>query len=218
MRIVLVEDDDRVREMAVAALRDAGFEVTEAGSREAPTDDASPVDVRLPDLFDGVMNRERNLEPDPAETHLQLEAADPIRVLLVENNEPVREPIAEGLRQAGFEVVEAADGREAMSHLSERFDVLFTDIDLPGGMDGWTIAERWREADPAIGVIYTSGFCLEQGRHVSGGRCIPKPYRPGQIVAAVVELANERSSRGTSVERNGTHVPASGGHGIVSQQ
>src|SRR5215203_5793669 len=62
MRIVLVEDDDRVREMAVAALRDAGFEVTEAGSREAPTDDASPVDVRLPDLFDGVVNRERNLE------------------------------------------------------------------------------------------------------------------------------------------------------------
>jgi DNA-binding response OmpR family regulator len=203
MRIVLVEDDDRVREMAVAALRDAGFEVTEAGSREAPTDDASPVDVRLPDLFDGVMNRERNLEPDPAETHLQLEAADPIRVLLVENNEPLREPIAEGLRQAGFEVVEAADGQEAMSHLREHFDVLFTDIDLPGGMDGWTIAERWREADAAVGVIYTSGFCMEHGRQVRGSRCVPKPHRPGQIVAAVVDLANERTLRRSAPEPRG---------------
>ena len=216
MRIVLVEDDDRVREMAVAALRDAGFEVTQAAAREAPTDDAPPVDVRLPDLFDGVVNRERNLDPGPAETHLQLEAADPIRVLLVENNEPLREPIAEGLRQAGFEVVEAADGQEAMSHLGEHFDVLFTDIDLPGGMDGWTIAERWREADAAVGVIYTSGFCMEHGRQVRGSRCVPKPHRPGQIVAAVVDLANERTLRRPAPDPRG--ADAAGDAGIVSRR
>jgi DNA-binding response OmpR family regulator len=208
MRIVLVEDDDRVRDMAVAALRGAGFEVTQAGARESPTGDASPVDVRLPDLFDGAVTRERNLEPDPAETHLQLEAADPIRVLVVENNEPLREPIAEGLRQAGFEVVEAADGQEAMSHLRERFDVLFTDIDLPGGMDGWTIAERWREADAGVGVIYTSGFCMEHGRQVRGSRCVPKPHRPGQIVAAVVDLANERTVRRPALDPNEVQAPA----------
>ena len=211
MRIVLVEDDDRVREMAVAALRDAGFEVTQAAAREAPTDDAPPVDVRLPDLFDRAANREPNLEPDAAETHLQLEAADPIRVLLVENNEPLREPIAEGLRQAGFEVVEAADGQEAMSHLRERFDVLFTDIDLPGGMDGWTIAERWREADAAVGVIYTSGFCMEHGRQVRGSRCVPKPHRPGQIVAAVVDLANERTLRRSAPEPRGADAARDAG-------
>ena len=208
MRIVLVEDDDRVREMAVAALRDAGFEVTQAAAREAPTDDAPPVDVRLPDLFDRAENREPSLEPAAAETHLQLEVADPIRVLLVENNEPLREPIAEGLRQAGFEVVEAADGQEAMSHLREHFDVLFTDIDLPGGMDGWTIAERWREADAAVGVIYTSGFCMEHGRQVRGSRCVPKPHRPGQIVAAVVDVANERTLRAPAPDPNGAHSPA----------
>lgn len=207
MRIVLVEDDDRVREMAVAALRDAGFEVTQAAAREAPTDDASPVDVRLPDLFDRAANR----EPDAAETHLQLEAAGPIRVLLVENNEPLREPIAEGLRQAGFEVVEAADGQEAMSHLCERFDVLFTDIDLPGGMDGWTIAERWREADAAVGVIYTSGFCMEHGRQVRASRCVPKAHRPGQIVAAVVDLANERTLRRSAPDPRGADAARDAG-------
>jgi DNA-binding response OmpR family regulator len=216
MRIVLVEHDDRVREMAVAALRDAGFEVTQAAAREAPTDDAPPVDVRLPDLFDRAENREPSLEPAAAETHLQLEVADPIRVLLVENNEPLREPIAEGLRQAGFEVVEAADGQEAMSHLSERFDVLFTDIDLPGGMDGWTIAERWREADAAVGVIYTSGFCMEHGRQVRGSRCVPKPHRPGQIVAAVVDLANERTLRRPAPDPSG--ADAARDAGIVSRR
>jgi DNA-binding response OmpR family regulator len=224
MRVLVVEDDDLVREMAVAALRDAGFEVTQAGLRDAPRDDALPVAVRLPDLFDGTQDSGPQPGADPAAgplqatSPLQLEASDPLRVLVVENNEPLREPIAEGLRQAGFEVVEACDGEEAMSHCDRPFDVLFTDIDLPGGMDGWTIAERWRETDPAIGVIYTSGFCLEQGRQVGGSRCIPKPYRPGHIVAAVVELANERSSRQTSVERNGAQIPASGAHMIVSQQ
>jgi DNA-binding response OmpR family regulator len=218
MRVLVVEDDDLVREMAVAALRDAGFEVTQAGSRDAPRDDALPVEVRLPDLFDGTQDSGPQPGADLATGPLQLEASDPLRVLVVENNEPLREPITEGLRQAGFEVVEACDGEEAMSHGDRPFDVLFTDIDLPGGMDGWTIAERWRETDPGIGVIYTSGFCLEQGRQVGGSRCIPKPYRPGHIVAAVVELANERSSRRTSVERNGAQVPASGAYAIVSQQ
>ena len=211
MRIVLVEDDDRMREMAVSALRDAGFEVTPAESRAAPMDDALPVNVRLPDLFDGTANRDPNLGADPAGSRLQLEAADPIRVLVVENNEPLREPIAEGLRQAGFEVVEAADGQEAMSHLCERFDVLFTDIDLPGGMDGWTIAQRWREADATVGVIYTSGFCMEHSRQVSGSRCVPKPYRPGQIVAAVVDLANDRTLRPPASKRNEAHAPAAPG-------
>ena len=212
MRIVLVEDDERMRDVAVAALRDAGFEVTGPAWPETPTGQAPPVDVRLPALFDAAANR----EPEPGETHLHLEAADPIRVLLVENNEPLREPIAEGLRQAGFEVVEAADGQEAMSHLRERFDVLFTDIDLPGGMDGWTIAERWREADAAVGVIYTSGFCMEHGRQVRGSRCVPKPHRPGQIVAAVVDLANERTLRRPAPDPSG--ADAARDAGIVSRR
>ena len=107
----------------------------------------------------------------------------------------MREPIVEGLRQAGFHVSEAADGQQATGHWGQSFDVLFTDIDLPGGMDGWRIAEHWRERDPTIGVIYTSGFCLEHARQVSGSRCVPKPYRPGQIVAIVVEVANEVASK-----------------------
>ena len=152
------------------------------------------MDIRLPDLFAGSTDSGADRTPTLSSAHLTLETADPLQVLVVENNEPLREPIVEGLRQAGFEVVEAANGEEALSHIGQRFDVLFTDIDLPGGMDGWTIAERWREIDPNVGVIYTSGFCLDHGRYVQGGRCVPKPYRPGQIVAAVIELANTCAS------------------------
>lgn len=196
MRVVVVDDnDDRVREIAVSALRHAGFEVTRPLPGPAALDRGDPLDVRLPDPFDGTESPAAPPAADPAPGHLRLEPADAVRVLVVENNEAVREPITEGLRQAGFEVVEAADGDDAVSHRGERFDVLFTDIDLPGGMDGWAIAESWREIDPRIGVIYTSGFCLEQGRQVTASRCVPKPYRPGHVVAVVVELANERSQR-----------------------
>ena len=114
-----------------------------------------------------------------------------IRVLVVENNLAVREPVTESLRQAGFEVVDVADGPDALSHSGQRFDILFTDIDLPGGLDGWAVAERWRERDRDIGVIYTSGFCLRPGRAVVGSRCLPKPYRPGRV-ATIVEMVNER--------------------------
>jgi hypothetical protein len=78
-------------------------------------------------------------------------------------------------------------------------------------MDGWTIAERWREADATVGVIYTSGFCMERGRQVGGSRCVPKPCRPGQIVAAVVDLANERTLRSPAPDRNGARPAAAPG-------
>lgn len=195
MRVLVVDDNDAIREAAAAALRGAGFEVTQAAPEAAKGDEGRPLDVRVADPPQRPENSADDILPAPAAGHLQLETAEPVRVLVIENNEPLREPIAEGLRQAGVEVVEAADAGEAMSRCDERFDVLFTDIDLPGGVDGWTIAERWRERDPDIAVIYTSGFCLDSRRQVSGSRCVAKPYRPGQIVAAVIELANERASR-----------------------
>lgn len=186
MRVLVVEDNELVREVAVAALRDAGFDVSEAASGEELV--AEPTASKQPEVS------EQGAAADLDGGHLHLEPDDPVRVLVVENNEPVREPIVEGLRQAGFRVSEAANGEEATGHCGQSFDVLFTDIDLPGGMDGWRIAEHWRERDPTIGVIYTSGFCLGHARQVSGSRCVPKPYRPGQIVAAVVEVANEVAS------------------------
>jgi CheY-like chemotaxis protein len=197
MRVLVVDDNDAVREAAAAALRGAGFEVTQAAPEAAPGEEGRPLDVRVADPSEATESSSIETAPGAAAGHLHLETAEPVRVLVIENNESLREPITEGLRQAGVVVVEAADAREAMSHCGERFDVLFTDIDLPGGVDGWTIAERWRDRDPDIAVIYTSGFCLDPRRQVSGSRCLAKPYRPGQIVAAVVELANERTARGS---------------------
>jgi DNA-binding NtrC family response regulator len=62
--------------------------------------------------------------------------------------------------------------------------VLVTDIKLPGRINGWQIAERCREHDPGLPVIYTTGFSPVEAR--------PKPCHPDRIVKAVRETGRER--------------------------
>jgi CheY-like chemotaxis protein len=111
-----------------------------------------------------------------------------MRILVVEDEWLVRELVVEELREAGFEVVDAATGDEAVTRFAEhRADVLLTDIRLPGALDGWEIAERCREAKPALPVIYMTGYC-EQARMVPGAVLLRKPFRIAQIVAAIEQL------------------------------
>jgi CheY-like chemotaxis protein len=81
-----------------------------------------------------------------------------MKVLVVEDDELVREVAVEGLTEAGFEVVEAASAEEALARCEEHVaDVLFTDIRLPGSLDGWDVAEQCRETNPGLPVIYATG-------------------------------------------------------------
>jgi CheY-like chemotaxis protein len=83
-----------------------------------------------------------------------------VRILVVEDDPLIREFAVEALREEGYEVIHAANGEEALAWCRRRTaDVLFTDIKLPGVVDGWQIAERCREHDPALPVIYATGFC-----------------------------------------------------------
>ena len=75
-----------------------------------------------------------------------------------------------------------------MSHA----DVLFTDIRLPGRIDGWQIAERCREHDPLLPVIYATGFSPAEARPVPGSLTLSKPYHPERVVKAVKEMARDR--------------------------
>lgn len=111
-----------------------------------------------------------------------------MRILVVEDEWLVRELVVEELRDAGFEVLEAETGADAIAQSQEHDpDVLFTDIRLPGGVDGWQIAERCREAKPSLPVIYATAFC-DQTRMVPGAVLFKKPYRTTQIVAAIEQL------------------------------
>ena len=81
-------------------------------------------------------------------------------VLLVEDELLVRELASEDLGDAGFEVTAASDGDEALGYLREgrRFDLLFTDIRMPGATDGWQLAREARQLLPDIRVIYATGL------------------------------------------------------------
>lgn len=107
-----------------------------------------------------------------------------LTILIVEDEELVREITASEFADAGFVVVEAADGPAALAHLGDTaIDLLFTDIRLPGAIDGWEIARRARAIYPAIPVIYATGFPGDGLQMVPGGHFVGKPYRPTAVVA-----------------------------------
>lgn len=73
--------------------------------------------------------------------------------------------------------------------------MLITDIRLPGKVDGWEIAERCREHDPELPVIYASGYSPVAPRPVPGSLFLQKPYHPEEIVQAVKDVTAGRSRR-----------------------
>jgi DNA-binding response OmpR family regulator len=116
-----------------------------------------------------------------------------VRILVVEDDPLIREIVVEALRDEGFDVIQASDGEEALAWCRQRLaDVLITDIRLPGRIDGWQIAERCREHDPSLPVIYATGFSPVEAHPVPGSLTLSKPYHPERVVQAVKEMGRER--------------------------
>ena len=112
-------------------------------------------------------------------------------VLIVEDEFLLRMNAAEMVGDAGFNVVEAGNADDAIAILEGRPDirVVFTDIQMPGSMDGLKLARFVRGRWPPIKIVATSGFVsLGKGDLPEGSRFLPKPYRPEQIVAALREM------------------------------
>jgi DNA-binding response OmpR family regulator len=121
--------------------------------------------------------------------------ATPIRVLLVEDEVLVSEWVAESLSGQGFAVQAVTNAADALKHLaSDPVDILFTDINLPGGMDGAALARRARELQPRLPVFYASARAtmLAPDARVPGAIIIPKPYEPslvGRLLTAALRNA-----------------------------
>ncbi|MGS5085037.1 ATP-binding protein [Hydrogenophaga sp. A37] len=112
-------------------------------------------------------------------------------VLLVEDDDAVRQVALTALRSLGYTVIEASDGPSAMAVLEQRADVqlLFTDIVMPGGMNGRALADAARRWRPELRVLYTSGYTenaiVHQGRLDEGALLLSKPYRRIDLDRAV---------------------------------
>jgi CheY-like chemotaxis protein len=107
-------------------------------------------------------------------------------VLVVEDEVLVRALIAGELRSAGCAVVEATHADAALDYIlaGGKVDLVFSDIQMPGSLDGLQLAERIRNDYPAIPIILTSGNG-DLKKSVTTGPFVSKPYDVAQIVVLV---------------------------------
>jgi DNA-binding NtrC family response regulator len=114
-------------------------------------------------------------------------------VLIVEDEYLLRMNAIDTLKEAGFETVEASNADEAIAILQQRKDIriVFTDIEMPGSLDGLKLANAIRDRWPPIEIILTSGkHRLNADQMPARGRFIPKPYNADALVSAVRNFAS----------------------------
>jgi DNA-binding response OmpR family regulator len=115
-------------------------------------------------------------------------------ILLYVEDEPITQDlVAAALREAGFEVLTASDGDEALAQLGAQSGALrglITDINLGDCPDGWDVARSARESINGLPVVYVSGACEHEwtAKGVPNSLMIAKPFAPAQIVVAISSL------------------------------
>jgi CheY-like chemotaxis protein len=125
-------------------------------------------------------------------------------ILIVEDDPLLRILAVEFVEEAGFKTLEAGDADQAIAILESRSEiaVLFTDIDMPGSMNGLKLAllasNRW----PAIEILIASGHVrLRQSELPPNGRFLGKPYRAEVMIAELHSLVNHAAPAGAGVTR-----------------
>jgi len=123
---------------------------------------------------------------------LQQLGEEPVHILLVEDEPFLRTDVAEALRRAGFQVIEAADADAAMEFINsgERIDLVFTDVWTPGVLNGITLVERVRAKFPMMPVIITSSNKKVEDAASRIGRFVPKPYEPTGVANMIAQIVS----------------------------
>ncbi|GEP06173.1 hybrid sensor histidine kinase/response regulator [Methylobacterium oxalidis] len=121
------------------------------------------------------------------------EAARSLRVLLVEDNAQVAEVAAAVMTERGHSVVSTASAPEAMHVLNsgQPFDLVLSDLVMPGGMSGFDLAQRVRSRWPALPVLLATGYSDQAAKVIKEGfPLISKPYEPAALLFAVERTAS----------------------------
>lgn len=117
--------------------------------------------------------------------------AENISVLIVEDEALIMLDIADQLEDEGFTVYQAGNADIAIELLTEHPDIqlLFTDVDMPGSMDGLKLAAAVRRRWPPVKIIVTSGHrMVETADMPDGAVFFTKPYRHEAVLASMHEL------------------------------
>lgn len=115
-------------------------------------------------------------------------------ILVVEDEAGVRNFVVEMLRELDYDVVEAGDGNAALAAVESRpdIDLLFTDVGLPGGLNGRQLANEARQRLPKLKVLFTTGYArnaiVHQGRLDPGVELISKPFSYAALAARVRQV------------------------------
>jgi len=112
-----------------------------------------------------------------------------LKVLVVDDELFVRMMAVDVIRDAGYETLDAVDADEAIAMLEDQpdIDVVFTDIKMPGSMDGLGLARTLRTRWPAIRVLLTSGHVTAP--EMGDEAFIPKPYRASALTECLHAIA-----------------------------
>jgi CheY-like chemotaxis protein len=118
-------------------------------------------------------------------------------ILVVEDNQELRQVVVRQLRAFGYRLLEAADGPAALEILERepKIDLLFSDVVMRGGVDGFTLVKLARERRPELKALLTSGFTETATRAtITGSAGVPllsKPYRREALARKIREILDE---------------------------
>jgi len=121
------------------------------------------------------------------------EATGQETILVVEDDPQVRATVVGQLRALGYRVLGREDGASALAALGgeDAVDLLFTDLVMPGGLNGRQLAEEARRLRPSLRVLFTSGYtedaAIRHGRVDTGAQVLNKPYRRHELSRAIRE-------------------------------
>lgn len=125
-------------------------------------------------------------------------SVDPPEILLVEDEPLIRMCSADLLEDAGYSVLEAENAEQAISLLQDNpeIKVLFTDVRMPGDLDGLDLARLVHEKWPNVKFLVVSGHHqIENGDLPDDGRFLQKPYRPQAVMRNIGEMLSDAQSR-----------------------
>ncbi|SOB78762.1 PAS domain S-box-containing protein [Sphingomonas guangdongensis] len=155
---------------------------------------------------------ERGENPRPVHQTLSAVVDDGVapHVLVVEDNEEVLAIAREILESAGYAISTATSGDEAVRlfdeiHERQRIDLLFTDLVMPGGMNGLMLADAVSQRDPSVSVLMTTGYNEElviNGPRARATDVLSKPYRRSELLDRVSQALNRRGEYGPRRQRS----------------